>query len=183
MPPLHTESGVSQHPPKPPRCAAQHTQGQYRRGDGPYCFTRKHQESSIASPSRAFRSLRPRLARDACRVHIEHRLAFLHSASAVCECDPCGRVDPTPALSVLLRGYSSHATTRLPHPSEILAALHPFSFCVLWDNLIDDSLVHCATSTPTSSALAKNPRHPSYCKILHSRTHGRGDRGEPNSLF
>jgi hypothetical protein len=71
---------------------------------------------------------------------------------------PCGRVDPTPALSILLRGYSAHATTRLPHLSEILAVLHLIGFCVLRDILIEDSLVNCATSTPTSSALARNLR-------------------------
>ncbi|EAT88095.1 hypothetical protein SNOG_04335 [Parastagonospora nodorum SN15] len=77
------DSGVSRHPPKPPRCAAHHMQDQYRRGTHPYCFTRKYQESSIASQT--FHNHSPRLARDACRVHTEHSLAFLDSA--VCERD------------------------------------------------------------------------------------------------
>jgi hypothetical protein len=124
-----------------------------------------------------------------CRVHSEHRPAFLDGvAHCKCAADIPVQVELTPALSISLRGCSAHASTRsrssvlysltfLPHSREICAALHLFGFCVLRDNLIEKSSIIVQRQHQGHLVLQKSPQQPSYCSIPHCHSHGRGYRG------
>jgi hypothetical protein len=103
-----------------------------------------------------------------CRVHSEHRPAFLDGvAHCKCAADIPVQVELTPALSISLRGCSAHASTRsrssvlysltfLPHSQEICAALHLFDFCVLRDNLIEKSSIIAQRQHQRHLVFAKN---------------------------